>query len=95
LIRTVHHGHGDVHEDDVRHQVPRHLQRLSPVASLPDQPQVVLPGQELGHALAEERVVVDQEHANEAHLTHAKTSVVMLGSVVERVHRPNGARAGP
>src|SRR5690606_9582030 len=56
--------HPDVHQDDVRQQVAGHLDGLVPVAALADHLDVVLALEDHLQTSAEQRMVVDDEHAD-------------------------------
>src|SRR6202021_4187165 len=56
---TVGHGHADVHQDDVRREVRRELDRLPSVGRLADDFQVVLGVDQRRERGAEQRLVVD------------------------------------
>ena len=63
-------GHADVHQHDVRPQAPRLRHRLSPVRRLADHLDVLFSLEDHAEAGADERLVVDDQHAK----AHAGTT---------------------
>src|SRR5262249_30043569 len=66
-LDAVHHRHRDVHQDDVRLELPRETHRLLAVAGRPDhRDPAVLPEDRLDR-LREEPLLVRYQHANTCH----------------------------
>src|SRR5262249_4842751 len=64
-LDPVHGRHTDVHQDDVREQPLRQLDRLAAVAGLADDLDVVLGAEDHAEAVAHERLVVAEENADD------------------------------
>ena len=59
-LDPVHHGHLDVHDDQVRGQGAGALQRADAVAGLADDLHAVLAGDQRGNGTAEQGLIVNQ-----------------------------------
>jgi hypothetical protein len=62
--QTVEHRHADVHQDNVREDAAREVDRLSPVGSLAHHIHLLVRGDERGEVAPDGRLVVRHEHAD-------------------------------
>ena len=80
-IDAIHHRHLQVHEGDIRTMGSELVDRLAAIGSLSNQFQIGLNGQQRGHTLAEEGMVVDREDANRsAASVHQSLPSLRIGS---------------
>ena len=79
MTATIHVGHEQVHEDDVRRQPASDGDRLAAVRRLADHLDVVLQVEEGFQAHANDGVVVDEQHADLLAVRHVVASFAGSG----------------
>ena len=74
---AVEHGHPDVHQHHIRAQPRGEFDGLAAVEGFTDDGDPVLAGEDVGDGLADQRLVVDHEHAGHRGLSFVRGSVAV------------------
>ena len=92
---AVHHGHDEVHQDDIRLQLAGHVDGLLAVGGLPNDLQVLVVFEEHAESLAHDFMVIGKQDAD-GHVDSGRARLVMAVIIGERGtgngERGNGER---